>query len=247
VAVEADLEATVAIVTGAARGQGAAFASTLARRGARVLATDILAEPGPQLAASLGANVMFMHHDVADGAAWESVIAAAQERFGQVNALVNNAGVNDPAPLGATTDASWQRHIAVNQTGPFLGMRTAAPAIAEAGGGAIVNICSGSALAAAPQFFAYSAAKWALRGMSRAAARELAGAGVRVNAIFPGLIETDMLTQSGFDDGARILRRIPLGRLGQPDDVAELVAFLISPASSYLTGAELVIDGGMFA
>jgi 3alpha(or 20beta)-hydroxysteroid dehydrogenase len=242
-----DLTGTVAIVTGAARGQGAEFARILCERGAAVLLTDVRDAEGEGTAAALGERAVFMHHDVADADAWTAVIAAAEERFGKLTALVNNAGINHPGTLPETDDENWASHLAINQTGPFYGMRAAAPAIERAGGGAIVNICSGAALYGSHRFFAYSASKWALRGMSRSAANELAPRGVRVNAIFPGLVETAMVSETGHVPDEATLARIPLGRIGTPGDVARTVAFLISPESAYLTGAEIVVDGGMFA
>jgi 3alpha(or 20beta)-hydroxysteroid dehydrogenase len=242
-----DLTGTVAIVTGAARGQGAEFARVLCDRGASVLLTDVRDAEGEATAAALGERAAFRRHDVSDAGDWDAVVAAAEERFGSLTALVNNAGINRPGTLPETDDENWAAHLAVNQTGPFYGMRAAAPAIERAGGGAIVNICSGSALYGSHRFFAYSASKWALRGMSRSAAKELAPRGVRVNAVFPGLVETAMVTETGHVPDEATLARIPLGRIGMPADVAHTVAFLISPESAYLTGAEIVVDGGMFA
>lgn len=242
-----DLTGTVAIVTGAARGQGAEFARTMCERGAAVLLTDVREEEGAESAAALGERAAFIRHDVSDPADWTRAIAFAEERFGKLTALVNNAGINRPGTLPETDDDNWDQHLAINQSGPFYGMRSAAPAIERAGGGAIVNICSGSALYGSHRFFAYSASKWALRGMSRSAANELAPRGIRVNAIFPGLVETAMVAETGHVPDESTLARIPLGRLGTPTDVAAAVAFLVSPESAYLTGAEIVVDGGMFA
>jgi 3alpha(or 20beta)-hydroxysteroid dehydrogenase len=241
------LAGTVAIVTGAARGQGAAFARTLVERGAEVMVADLRADEGEELAASLGAAAAFRRHDVSDPAAWEQLIAATEQRFGRVTALVNNAGINRPATLLETDDDNWDSHVAVNQSGPFYGMRAAAPAIERGGGGGIVNICSGSALHGSHRFFAYSASKWALRGMGRAAAVELAPRGIRVNTIFPGLVDTGMIADAGLEPDAATLARIPLGRLATAQDVANAVAYLLSAESVYVTGAELVVDGGMFA
>lgn len=242
-----NLAGTVALVTGAARGQGAEFARILCERGASVLLTDVRDAEGEGMAEVLGERAAFLHHDVADAKAWDAAIGAAEERFGKLTALVNNAGINRPGTLPETDDENWDSHIAINQTGPFYGMRAAAPAIEHAGGGTIVNICSGSALYGSHRFFAYSASKWALRGMSRSAANELAPRGIRVNAIFPGLVETEMVTETGHVPDEATMARIPLGRMGVPADVAHIVAFLISPESGYLTGAEIVVDGGMFA
>jgi 3alpha(or 20beta)-hydroxysteroid dehydrogenase len=242
-----DLTGTVAIVTGAARGQGAEFARVLCERGASVLLSDVRDAEGEETAAALGERAAFAHLDVADPGAWDAAIAAAETCFGKLTALVNNAGINRPGTLPETDDENWDSHIAINQTGPFYGMRAAAPAIERAGGGAIVNICSGSALYGSHKFFAYSASKWALRGMSRSAANELAPRGIRVNAIFPGLVDTAMVAETGHVPDAATMARIPLGRMGRPVDVANTVAFLVSPESAYLTGAEIVVDGGMFA
>ncbi|MBS1842851.1 MAG: glucose 1-dehydrogenase [Actinobacteria bacterium] len=242
-----DLNGTIAIVTGGARGQGAAFVEELHRLGAKVVIADLLAAEGDALADRLGDRVVFVAHDVSDPESWERVVAETTGAFGGLTALVNNAGINRPRTLLETDAENWHDHLAVNQTGPFLGMKTAAAEMAAGGGGSIVNICSGSSLRGAPKFFAYSAAKWALRGMSRSAAHELAPLGIRVNAIFPGLIETEMLGASGFTDTDRALKLVPLRRLGSPADVAGAVAFLVGPASAYVTGAELVVDGGMFA
>lgn len=242
-----DLTGTVAIVTGAARGQGAEFARVMCERGASVLLTDVREEEGAATAKALGERAAFRPQDVSDPAEWAAVVEMAERRFGKLTALVNNAGINRPATLPETDDDNWNQHLAINQSGPFYGMRTAAPAIERAGGGAIVNICSGSAFYGSHRFFAYSASKWALRGMSRSAANELGPRGIRVNAIFPGLVETAMVAETGHVPDAATLARIPMGRLGTPADVAACVAFLIGPEAGYLNGAEIVVDGGMFA
>lgn len=243
----ADLHGTVAIVTGGARGQGASFASTLVKRGAQVMVTDVREQEGAALAKSLGQAAAFMVHDVSDAQAWDALVLATERRFGSLTALVNNAGVNWPATLLDTSQENWEGHIAVNQSGPFYGMRAVAPAIERAGGGAIVNICSGSALHGSHRFYAYSATKWALRGMSRAAAVDLAPRGIRVNAIFPGLVDTQMVRDAGFAEDPTTLAKIPIGRVASPGEVANVVAFLLGAESAYLTGAEIVVDGGMFA
>ncbi|MGE0066283.1 MAG: SDR family NAD(P)-dependent oxidoreductase [Solirubrobacterales bacterium] len=241
------MDGTVVIVTGGARGQGAAFARTLAERGAEVMLTDLLEAEGEEVASAIGDAAAFHRHDVSDATAWEEVVAATERRFGRITALVNNAGINRPATLLETDDANWASHLAVNQSGPFYGMRAVAPAIERAGGGAIVNICSGSALHGSHRYYAYSAAKWALRGMGRAAAVELAPRGIRVNSIFPGLVDTQMIRDAGFEDDPETLAKIPLGRLASTEDIANAVAYLLGPESTYMTGAEIVVDGGMFA
>jgi 3alpha(or 20beta)-hydroxysteroid dehydrogenase len=240
------LRDTVAIVTGAARGQGAGFARTLHARGAQVLVTDILEGEAARLAQALGEGAAFAALDVGNPAAWTDVVGLAERQFGKVTALVNNAGVNRPGRLLETDDENWQLHISVNQSGPFYGMRAVVPAIERAGGGAIVNICSGSALHGSHTIYAYCATKWALRGMGRAAAVDLAPRGIRVNTILPGLVDTQMVRDAGFDESTAVAG-IPLGRLGAPEEVADVVAFLLSAESAYITGAEIVVDGGMFA
>jgi 3alpha(or 20beta)-hydroxysteroid dehydrogenase len=223
------------IVTGAARGQGAAEARLFRAEGANVVATDIAASDD------------VMTHDVADEASWARVIDHALARFGRVDVLINNAGVLSTKPLDATDRAEFERVFRVNQLGTFLGMRAAIEPMSRAGGGAIVNTSSGAALSGTPGMFAYVASKWALRGMTKSAARDLAKYKIRVNAILPGIIDTAMAAENPAESLAMFKSLIPFGRFGTPEEIAQLVAFLASDEARYITGAEFAIDGGLNA
>lgn len=223
------------IVTGAARGQGAAEAALFRAEGANVVATDILEGQG------------IVTHDIADEAAWARVIDHAMTHFGRVDVLVSNAGVLSTKPLDQTDAAEFDRVMRINQRGTFLGMRAAIEPMRQAGGGAIVITSSGAALSGMPGMFAYVASKWALRGMSKAAARDLAKYNIRVNAILPGLIDTAMAAENPPESLALFKSLIPFGRFGTPEEIATLVAFLASDEARYITGAEFAIDGGLSA
>lgn len=238
------LEGKVAIITGAARGQGEAEARLFVEEGARVVVTDVLPEV-EAVAASLGGAAVAVDHDVTDAAAWADVVAAAEDRFGGLDVLVNNAAIHWIRPLLEESAHDIHRIMDVNLVGPVLGTQAVVPAMERRGGGSIVNI---SSLAGQGGFWghgAYGATKWALRGVSKVSAVELGPKGIRVNSVYPGMIDTAMLPWAGEPgtDQARTAH-LPLGRVGQPGEVAEVVAFLASDASSYLTGAELVVDGG---
>lgn len=239
------LAGRVALVTGAARGIGAAIARLYHAEGARLLIADLDAEGGAALAAELGADSLFQRMDVTQEAAWQATVAAAEARWGQLDVLVNNAGILSRKTLLETEVADMEAAFRVNQLGVFLGMKAAAPALQRAGGGAIVNLSSTAGLVARPGTFAYSATKWAVRGMTKAAAAELGPLGIRVNSIHPGIIETAM-TQGYGEEGKRAaLAGIPLKRIGTTQDVARLALHLASDASSYSTGCEFVVDGGL--
>lgn len=238
------LQGKVAVITGAASGQGAAEARLFAAEGARVVVTD-LSEAGAAVAAELGANGHFARHDVAEQADWARVVRETEERFGKIDILVNNAGVYKPAPLLETDAALWDLHYRVNQLSVFLGMRAAAEAMAKTGGGAIVNISSGAGLGNVPGIFAYATSKWAVRGMSKLAASELAPLGIRVNSIHPGIIDTPMLGENTPEQLKFYEDMIPMKRIGTTDEVARLVLFLASDEASYVTGAEITVDGGI--
>lgn len=238
------LDGKVAIVTGAAGGQGKAEVRLLAERGAQVLATDC--DPaGRELERPGDGSVRFVPHDVSSQADWQTVVCAACDAFGGVDILVNNAGLMIASDLADTTPEDFERHYRVNQLGPFFGMQAVIPAMKARGGGAIVNIASVGGAKGFPGEFAYCASKWALRGMSRCAAVELAPFGIRVNTVLPGPIDTPMLASDG--GGGEWAGVVPLGRLGAPVEVAELVAFLASDAAGYCAGAEIAVDGGMIA
>jgi len=239
------LEGKVAIITGGARGQGAAEAELFASEGADVIASDVLDADGQKLAARTG--VTFLHHDVTSEADWQRVVQAAVDRFGRLDILVNNAGIFRPGGVRDTKLADYRRVIEVNQVGVFLGMQAAAPAMIANGSGAIVNISSIAGMRGSRGALAYGASKWAVRGMTKSAAQELGRFGVRVNSIHPGVIDTPMLHEiPGVDAGGmeNMLRRTPINRVADPIEVARLALFLASDDSSYCTGAEFIVDGG---
>jgi 3alpha(or 20beta)-hydroxysteroid dehydrogenase len=245
------LEGKVALITGAAGGIGAAAARRLAEDGARLVLSDADLEGARRLARELGdERADAIEHDVTSEERWQAVLAHALEAHGRLDVLVNNAGVFLAAPLTETSVADFRRVLDVNATGVFLGMRTVAPAMVERGSGSIINISSVAGLTGAPMLTAYSASKWAVRGMSKVAARELAQFGVRVNSLHPGQIDTDMNTRQREKAPElidRLIRGIPLGRIGAPEEVAHAIAYLASDESVYVTGAELAIDGGVTA
>jgi 3alpha(or 20beta)-hydroxysteroid dehydrogenase len=239
------LDGKVVLVTGGARGQGAAEGRRCAAEGATVVLTDVLDDEGAATAAAIGVRAEYRHHDVTDPAAWTAVADGVLDRHGRIDVLVNNAGVFRILGLLDTDPQEWDRIVAVNQTGVFLGMRAVAPAMMAAGRGSIVNISSMAGLQGTSAL-AYSATKWAVRGLTRSAARELGPHGVRVNSVHPGLIDTAMLDELG-DRRSAVAQRVPLGRVATADEVADLVLFLASDESSYCTGHEFVVDGGMTA
>ncbi|MBV9953066.1 MAG: glucose 1-dehydrogenase [Acidimicrobiia bacterium] len=240
---EQELAGRVVLVTGAARGQGRAIAERLVGAGASVIAGDVL-DAVDDLAVELGDRVHAAHLDVTDESSWERFVAAGIERFGGIDALVNNAGILRRVPIERETAAELERVWRVNTLGPFLGMQAVLPHLRARGGGTIVNTTSTASLGTHPGFGAYSASKAALRSLTKVAALELAAEGVRVNAVVPGPVLTPMVVGDDDPIAAERLAATPLGRAGLPADIAELVLFLVSDRSSFMTGAELVIDGG---
>jgi 3alpha(or 20beta)-hydroxysteroid dehydrogenase len=246
------LDGKVALVTGAARGMGQAEARLFAREGARVVVADVLDDEGAAVANEIGPAARFQHLDVASETGWAAAIAAATGAFGRLDVLVNNAGIVIPSLLRDLSLENWRRVIDVNQTGVFLGMRAAIPALEAAGGGSIVNVSSIDGLIGMDLVFAYVASKFAVRGMTKTGALELALLGIRVNSLHPGFVHTRMGNPAG-DPAARTLldrygkRRIPLGRPAEPQEIANLALFLASDESSYCTGSEFVADGGFTA
>ncbi|MGY3133999.1 3alpha(or 20beta)-hydroxysteroid dehydrogenase [Bradyrhizobium sp. USDA 4501] len=230
----------VIIVTGAARGMGAAHARLLVAEGAKVVITDILHTEGEALAAELGSSAVYVHQDVTRPEDWAKTIASAELGFGLLHGLVNNAGIVNIAPLEQFPLDRWNETLAVNLTGVFLGMQAALPAIRRAGGGSIVNISSVEGLRGSAGLHAYVASKFGVRGITKSAALEAVASCVRVNSIHPGLIASPM-TES-FDSS---LFPIPLGRPAEPQEVSQAVLFLLSDESSYVTGSEIVVDGGL--
>jgi len=239
------LEGKVAIVTGAARGQGEAEARLFAEHGARVVLTDILTEQGQAVAADIGESACFVTHDVASEADWARVVETAVNTFGAVHILVNNAAISRPSKLESTDLATYQQIVGINQTGVFLGMRAVLEPMKRAGGGSIINVGSVAALQGTSTLFAYTASKWAVRGMSKSAALELARHNIRVNAIHPGVIDTPINHDNPEKMNQVLVQSTPMRRMGQPAEIAEAVLFVASDRAGFATGADFTIDGGM--
>ncbi|APE34026.1 3-alpha-hydroxysteroid dehydrogenase [Nocardia mangyaensis] len=234
------LTGKVAVISGGARGMGAAHARRFVAEGASVVLGDVLDDEGAVVAKELGAAAIYRHLDVREPEQWSAVVAAAVEEFGGLHVLVNNAGIVNGNLLVDFALAEWQRIIDINLTGTFLGMQAAVPAMLAAGGGSIVNISSVEGMRGSPGLHGYTATKFAVRGLTKSAALELAPQGIRVNSVHPGLISTPMTEGIPAD-----FLQIPLARAAEPDEVSALVAYLASDESSYSTGAEFVVDGGL--
>ncbi|MTH79969.1 SDR family NAD(P)-dependent oxidoreductase [Paracoccus aestuariivivens] len=237
-----DLQGRTAIVTGGGRGQGAVEAELLAAAAAAVLICDVLEAEGEALAARLtgeGHKARFLRLDVTDAAEWAAAVQTALDWTGRLDILVNNAGIINRKVIRDMSPEEWRRVLDVNLTGAFLGIQAAAPAMQQ--GGSIINISSNSAFSGHYDP-AYTASKWGLRGLTRSAAMEYARQGVRVNAVCPGLIVTDLNRNS--PHLAPMIGMTPMGRSGEADEVAQLVLFLASDASGFVTGEDFVIDGG---
>lgn len=243
------LDGKVVIVSGAARGQGANEARRFAAEGASVVVADVLDAEAASVADELGDAGLAVHLDVTDETQWQAALAACVDRFGPPSVLVNNAGVLQFNQLVNTSAEDFRRIVDINLTGTFLGMKTIAPAMADAGGGSIINISSTGGLVGLPAVGGYVASKWGVTGLTKTAAIELGPQGIRVNSVHPGSVETPMVMLDGLtpDDFAPYYERLPIKRLGTVDDVANLVLFLASDESSYCTGAEFVVDGGQTA
>ena len=242
------LAGKVAIITGAARGMGAATARLFASEGARVVIADVLDAEGDSLAREIGQASLFQHHDVAEEDSWQRVVREAIAHFGGVDVLVNNAGILLMKGLLDIQKQEFESVLAVNLIGTFLGIKTTAPRMIERGGGAIVNISSVDGMKGSNSTGAYSASKWGVRGLTKVAAMELGHRGVRVNSIHPGGVNTVMGVRPGPEGLAmaqKFYQGIPLGRIGQPEEIARATLFLASDESSYVCGAEIVVDGGM--
>ncbi|MGW0734613.1 glucose 1-dehydrogenase [Streptomyces sp. NPDC002851] len=238
------LDGKTVLITGAARGQGAAEARLCAEAGARVVLTDLLEEEGRQVAKSLGDQALFVRHDVTDAASWAAAVRAGLDRFGRLDALVNNAGLWRTASVEEETYENFERLLRVNLLGPFLGIQAVVPALKDAGGGSVVNISSTAGLGGLRRSAAYGSSKFGLRGLTRCAALDLAPYRIRVNSVHPGAIDTPMIAEVM---AGRDWSHVPLGRTGRPEEVGGLVLFLVSEASSYVTGAEFTADGGQTA
>ena len=246
------LEGKVAIVTGGAHGMGAAEARLFAREGARVVIADIREEDARQVEAEIaeaGGEAMFVELNVADEAAWESAVQQTVARFGKLDVLVNNAGISGSRETDFRSTDAWDRLMSINARGVFLGMKYAIPEMQKAGGGAIVNISSISGIVGQEYVHpGYNASKGAVRIVTKAAAVQHAGDGIRVNSVHPGMMPP-MLGSENRDPAQRqaSLANVPMGRPGEVEEVANAVLFLASDEASYITGAELVVDGGFTA
>ncbi len=247
------LDGKVALISGGARGQGAAEARLFVREGATVIFGDILDEEGKKVEADIrasGGEAIYVHLNVTREADWRAAVATAVQTYGKVNVLVNNAGILFRSKIEETTEADWDRIMAVNVKGVFLGTKCVIPAMRRAGGGSIVNISSTAGLVGSPgATAAYTATKGAVRLFTKATAIQHAKDGIRCNSVHPGPIATDMIKDMLEDRvlWEQRLRRLPMGRAGTPEDVAYGVLYLASDESSYVTGSELVIDGGTTA
>lgn len=244
------LNGKIAIITGASQGMGEAHARAFVAEGAKVVMTDVNEQAGQALAKELGSNAVFVKQDVSDAQSWKEVVAFAENTFGTVNVLVNNAGIL--GKIASTTnlpESEFVRVCAVNQTGVFLGMQAVLPGMIRAGGGSIINISSVAGIVAiygAPNL-AYVASKFAVRGMTKQVAVEFGSKNVRVNSVHPGYIKTPMMAAATDEVGGEALKMIPLRRMAEPSEVSDLVVFLASDESRFISGTEHIIDGGMTA
>jgi 3alpha(or 20beta)-hydroxysteroid dehydrogenase len=245
------LDGKVALISGAARGQGAAEARLFVAEGARVLIGDVLDDEGKALADELGEAARYAHLDVTSEDDWQAAVTLAAAELGPLTVLVSNAGISPaPVPITATSLDDYLRVITVNQIGTFLALRTVIPAMVDAGGGSVVLISSVGGIEGSWGMGPYVSSKFAVRGLAKVAALEYARAGIRVNSVHPGPVDTAMLAPDhwhGLDVRPAMAEAMPLGRLARPEDIAELVLFLASDASAYCSGSEFVADGGHLA
>lgn len=240
------LAGKVAIITGAAQGMGAAHARAFVKEGAKVVLTDLNDDKGQALALELGANSLFIKQDVTSKEDWDRVIEATEAHFGLIDILVNNAGITQSKSLLETSLDDYRRIVEINQVSVFLGMKAVVPSMIKAGGGSIVNISSINGLVGGA--IGYTDSKFAVRGMTKAAALECAAYNIRINSVHPGVIETPMIMQEDTRSAVEAFaQHIPLKRVAKPEEVSSLVLYLASDDSSYSTGSEFVVDGGITA
>ncbi|MDB1948872.1 glucose 1-dehydrogenase [Clostridium tertium] len=240
------LKNKVAIITGGARGMGASHVRLFASEGAKVVFTDLNEEQGRILEKEIGGNVKFIKQDVTDAASWEKVVEDTEKIFGQVNILVNNAGISINKPLLEITEDEYRKVVDINQVSVFLGTKAVAASMKKSGNGSIVNISSMNGLVGGA--IGYTDTKFAVRGMTKAAAIQLSPLGIRVNSVHPGVIETPMVTEGdSYEVIKKLSKQIPIRRMAKSEEVSNLVLYLASDESSYSTGSEFVIDGGLTA
>jgi 3alpha(or 20beta)-hydroxysteroid dehydrogenase len=233
------LDGKVGLISGGSRGIGAAIAERMLEEGARVIVGDVLDQEGAELAARLGGDCRFVHLDVTSPTDWQRAVDAAVTEFGSLSVLVNNAGIVNFGRIDEYSHEEWARIIDVNLTGVFNGIKAAARSLALSGTASIINISSIAGIRGYESLSGYTASKWGVRGLTKSAALDLGGSGTRVNSVHPGVIETPMTAGMTFDTD-----HVPLHRIGQPRDVADLVVYLASDESTFVTGAEFVVDGG---
>jgi 3alpha(or 20beta)-hydroxysteroid dehydrogenase len=249
------LDGKVALITGGARGMGKSHVRLFVAEGARVVSGDVLDDKGEYVAAGLGTDesgqpyCRYVHHDVTSEADWAAAVATAVDTFGKLDVLVNNAGILKFGSIADMPLADFRRILEVNAGGCWLGMKAVIEPMKQAGGGSIVNISSIEGFAGAAGLSAYSASKFAIRGMTKAAARELGPFGIRVNSVHPGAVLTHMMIDSADSgkDGDAFMKAMPLGRFAEPAEISRLVAYLASDDSSYSTGSEFLADGGILS
>jgi 3alpha(or 20beta)-hydroxysteroid dehydrogenase len=242
------LNGKVAIITGGSQGMGESHVRTFVAEGAKVIFTDLNEEKGQKIANELGENAVFVKQDVTSVEDWKKVISEAESRFGPVNVLVNNAGILGPIKtINEISEEEYQKVVDINQNGVFYGMKYTIPSMQKAGIGSIINISSIAGIIAIPGYpsLAYMGSKFAVRGMTKAAAVEYGKENIRANSVHPGYIKTPMMVEATDEDGSGAADAIPLGRMADAKEVSDLVIFLASDESSFLTGTEQIIDGGM--
>ena len=247
------MDGRVALVTGASQGQGAAHIERLANDGMRVIATDVLDEQGEALVSRLageGLSIVYRHLDVASKESWETVVASVDPAWGPVTVLVNNAGISSATAIADITEAEWNRVVAINQTGILLGIQAVLPGMTAAGSGSIINIASSWAHRGGTEngFIAYVTTKASVLGITRNAAMTLAKHGIRVNSVSPGYVRTAQVIHSEQTDPERVandVAKIPMRRMALTSEIAKVIAFLASDESSYVTGVDLLVDGGL--
>jgi len=242
------LDGKVAIVTGGAGGMGASHVKRFVTEGAKVVIADLSEDAGNILANDLGEHATFIKLDVSNPLSWDNLVKETEEKFGPIDILVNNAGISIPGTTQNTPYEEYQKTIKINQDGVFLGMQYVYPSMKKTNGGSIVNISSSAGINSSPNTSAYTASKFAVRGMTKAAALDFAADNIRVNSVHPGLIQTPMAADEETSKVINaLIAKVPLKRLAQPEEVTNLVLFLASDEASYCNASEYVIDGGMLA